>query len=54
MLSARKTPTSHLLIGKVQLLQEAIDKVSPIEDQFVVHAADKMATKFAKYYGTLS
>ncbi len=53
MLSARKTPTSHLLIGEVQLLQEAIDKVSPIEDQFVVHAADKMATKFAKYYGTL-
>ncbi len=54
MLSARKTPTSHLLVGEVQLLQEATDKVSPIEDQFVVQAADKMATKFAKYYyGTL-
>ncbi len=53
MLSARKTTTFHLLIGEVQLLQEAIDKVSPIEDQFVVQAADKMATKFAKYCGTL-
>jgi hypothetical protein len=41
------------LIGEVQLLQEAIDKVSLIEDQFVVHAADKMAYKFAKYYGIL-
>ena len=44
----QKTPTSHLLISEVQLLQEAIDKGSPIEDEFVVQAADKMATKFAK------
>jgi hypothetical protein len=53
MLSARKTPTSHLLIGEVHLLHQAIDQVSPMEDQFVVAAADKMAAKFAKYYGTL-
>jgi hypothetical protein len=53
MLSARKTPTAHLLIGEVQLLKEAIDKVSPLEEEMVVQAADKMAIKFAKYYGAL-
>ena len=53
MLSARKTPTAHLVVGEVQILKETIDRVGPLEEQFVNNAADKMATKFAKYYSNL-
>ena len=52
-LSARKTPTAHLVVGVTLILEKAIDKVEPFEDDCLVKSADKMALKFVKYYGSL-
>ena len=52
-LSARKTPTAHLVVGETHILEKAIDKVEPLEDDCLVKSADKMALKFVKYYGSL-
>ena len=52
-LSARKKPTAHLVVGETHILEKAIDKVEPLEDDCLVKSADKMALKFVKYYGSL-
>jgi hypothetical protein len=52
-LSARKTPTAHLVVGETHILDKEIDKVEPLEDDCLVKSADKMALKFVKYYGSL-
>jgi len=50
-LSARNTPTAHIVIGEVHQLEYTINQIEPLETEFLVNAADKMAIKFAKYYG---
>ena len=44
-LSARKTPTAHLVVGETLILEKAIDKVEPLEDDCLVKSADKMTLK---------
>ena len=52
-LSARKAPTAHLVIEEIHILQDTIDNVQPLETNVLGNAADKMASKFVKYYSDL-
>jgi hypothetical protein len=52
-LSARKAPTAHLVIEEIHILQDTIDNVQPLETNVLGNAADKMVSKFVKYYSDL-
>jgi hypothetical protein len=39
-LSARKKTTAHLVVGETHILEKAIDKVEPLEDDCLVKSAD--------------